>query len=75
VWISPSSPELKGRRARQCSWRGGHLARRDRDRQRSDFRLNPEVPLVVPEVNAEALEAHNGVVANPNVQLSRWSSR
>jgi aspartate-semialdehyde dehydrogenase len=32
----------------------------------SDFRLNPEVPLVVPEVNAEALEAHNGVVANPN---------
>jgi aspartate-semialdehyde dehydrogenase len=32
----------------------------------SDFRLDPEVPLVVPEVNAEALEAHQGVVANPN---------
>jgi aspartate-semialdehyde dehydrogenase len=32
----------------------------------SDFRLDPEVPLVVPEVNAEALEAHRGVVANPN---------
>ncbi len=32
----------------------------------SDFRLAPEVPLVVPEVNAEALEAHKGVVANPN---------
>jgi aspartate-semialdehyde dehydrogenase len=32
----------------------------------SDFRLDPEVPLVVPEVNAEALEAHKGVVANPN---------
>ncbi len=32
----------------------------------SDFRLDPEVPLVVPEVNAEALETHKGVVANPN---------
>src|SRR5919205_3882416 len=32
----------------------------------SDFRLDPEVPLVVPEVNAGALEHHNGVVANPN---------
>src|SRR5919202_1926934 len=32
----------------------------------SDFRLDPEVPLVVPEVNAEALEAHRGIIANPN---------
>jgi aspartate-semialdehyde dehydrogenase len=32
----------------------------------SDFRLDPEVPLVVPEVNAGALEYHNGLVANPN---------
>jgi len=32
----------------------------------SDFRLDPEVPLVVPEVNAEALERHNGIIANPN---------
>ncbi len=32
----------------------------------SDFRLDPEVPLVVPEVNAESLEAHKGVAANPN---------
>jgi aspartate-semialdehyde dehydrogenase len=32
----------------------------------SDFRLDPEVPLVVPEVNAGALEHHNGLVANPN---------
>src|SRR3990170_4515365 len=32
----------------------------------SDFRLDPEVPLVVPEVNVEALEAHKGVIANPN---------
>jgi aspartate-semialdehyde dehydrogenase len=32
----------------------------------SDFRLDPEVPLVVPEVNAGALRDHNGLVANPN---------
>ncbi|HEV3475986.1 MAG TPA: aspartate-semialdehyde dehydrogenase, partial [Rubrobacteraceae bacterium] len=32
----------------------------------SDFRLDPEVPLLVPEVNAEALEQHKGIVANPN---------
>src|SRR5918911_2047405 len=32
----------------------------------SDFRLDPEVPLVVPEVNAEALQHHNGIIANPN---------
>jgi aspartate-semialdehyde dehydrogenase len=32
----------------------------------SDFRLDPEVPLVVPEVNAGALRNHDGLVANPN---------
>jgi aspartate-semialdehyde dehydrogenase len=32
----------------------------------SDFRLDPQVPLVVPEVNAEALDQHNGIIANPN---------
>lgn len=32
----------------------------------SDFRLDPEVPLVVPEVNAHALRDHKGIVANPN---------
>ena len=32
----------------------------------SDFRLDPEVPLVVPEVNAEAVEAHKGLIANGN---------
>jgi aspartate-semialdehyde dehydrogenase len=32
----------------------------------SDFRLDPKVPLVVPEVNAEALQDHNGLIANPN---------
>ncbi|HVL96773.1 MAG TPA: aspartate-semialdehyde dehydrogenase [Solirubrobacteraceae bacterium] len=32
----------------------------------SKFRRDPDVPLVVSEVNPEALERHNGIVANPN---------
>lgn len=32
----------------------------------STWRLDPRVPLVVPEVNADALRAHQGVIANPN---------
>lgn len=32
----------------------------------SFFRQNPNVPLVVPEVNAHALEKHNGIIACPN---------
>jgi len=32
----------------------------------SDFRLDPEVPLVVPEVNADALPGHKGLIANAN---------
>ena len=30
------------------------------------FRQDPDVPLVVPQVNAEDLEWHKGVIANPN---------
>ena len=32
----------------------------------SYFRQNPDVPLVVPEVNAHALDAHNDIIACPN---------
>ncbi|HBE19836.1 MAG TPA: aspartate-semialdehyde dehydrogenase [Cyanobacteria bacterium UBA11149] len=32
----------------------------------SAFRMNPEVPLVVPEVNPEAATTHQGIIANPN---------
>ncbi len=32
----------------------------------SAFRMNPNVPLVVPEVNEEDLLNHNGIIANPN---------
>ncbi|USL41513.1 aspartate-semialdehyde dehydrogenase [Priestia megaterium] len=32
----------------------------------SAYRMDENVPLVVPEVNEEALHAHNGIIANPN---------
>ncbi len=32
----------------------------------SAFRLDPDVPLVVPEVNPEDIAWHNGIIANPN---------
>ncbi len=32
----------------------------------SVFRMNPEVPLVVPEVNPEDISSHNGIISNPN---------
>ena len=32
----------------------------------SAFRLDPAVPLVVPEVNPEDVAWHNGIIANPN---------
>jgi aspartate-semialdehyde dehydrogenase len=32
----------------------------------SAFRMQPDVPLVVPEVNAHAIAGHRGIIANPN---------
>lgn len=32
----------------------------------SAFRMDPDVPLVVPEVNKEAIFQHKGIIANPN---------
>ncbi len=32
----------------------------------SQFRLDPDVPLVVPEVNPEDILKHKGIIANPN---------
>lgn len=34
--------------------------------QSSAFRQDPRVPLVVPEINADALAGHHGIVAGPN---------
>ncbi|HBA85493.1 MAG TPA: aspartate-semialdehyde dehydrogenase [Verrucomicrobia bacterium] len=31
-----------------------------------DFRMDPRVPLVVPEINPEALKSHQGFISNPN---------
>ena len=32
----------------------------------SAFRLDPNVPLVVPQINPDALKNHHGIIANPN---------
>jgi aspartate-semialdehyde dehydrogenase len=32
----------------------------------SAFRMDPKVPLIVPEINAHAIEKHHGIIANPN---------
>ncbi|MGJ8651206.1 MAG: aspartate-semialdehyde dehydrogenase [Opitutaceae bacterium] len=32
----------------------------------SAFRMDPDVPLVVPEINPEAVDGHKGIIANPN---------
>src|SRR3990167_7186915 len=32
----------------------------------SFYRMNPDVPLVVPEVNPEDIKKHHGIIANPN---------
>ena len=32
----------------------------------SAFRMDPAVPLVIPEINPEAIEGHKGIIANPN---------
>lgn len=32
----------------------------------SAYRMDPEVPLVVPEINPQDIESHRGIIANPN---------
>jgi len=32
----------------------------------SHYRMDPTVPLVIPEVNPEAIKLHKGIIANPN---------
>lgn len=32
----------------------------------SAYRLDPSVPLIIPEVNPEAVKTHQGIIANPN---------
>ncbi|MGM9999288.1 MAG: aspartate-semialdehyde dehydrogenase [Candidatus Bruticola sp.] len=40
----------------------------------SAFRMDPQVPLVVPEVNGQALSKHNGIIANPNCSTIQMMS-
>ena len=37
----------------------------------SAFRMDPTVPLVVPEINAHALDNHQGIIANPNCSTAQ----
>lgn len=37
----------------------------------ADFRLRADVPLVVPEVNGDALQNHAGLIANPNCSTAQ----
>src|SRR5207302_4173182 len=32
----------------------------------SMFRMNPDVPLVIPEINSDDVKLHHGIIANPN---------
>ena len=32
----------------------------------SAFRMDPDVPLVIPEINARRIREHKGIIANPN---------
>jgi aspartate-semialdehyde dehydrogenase len=56
-----TSPSLS-RRFVPAAVRGGAVAI---DNSRA-FRMDPTVPLVVPEVNPDTLRSHAGVIANPN---------
>ncbi len=43
----------------------------------SAFRMQPDVPLVIPEINANTAQAHRGIIANPNcstiiVAVAAW---
>ncbi len=40
----------------------------------SQFRMEPDVPLVVPEVNGHRLAAHRGIIANPNCNAAILST-
>ena len=37
----------------------------------SAFRLDPDIPLVIPEINPEALRQHKGIIANPNCSTAQ----
>jgi aspartate-semialdehyde dehydrogenase len=37
----------------------------------SHFRMDPDVPLVVPEVNGHAIKRHKGIIANPNCSTAQ----
>jgi len=57
-----SAGSSRSKRFREAILRSGCLAIDNS----SAFRMDPEVPLVVPEINPEDARAHKGIIANPN---------
>ena len=39
------------------------------------FRMDPDKVLVVPEVNPEKIDEHNGIIANPNCSTIQMVAR
>ena len=37
----------------------------------SQFRMDPEVPLIMPEVNPQVIKKHKGIIANPNCSTAQ----
>ncbi|MEZ6137684.1 MAG: aspartate-semialdehyde dehydrogenase [Pirellulaceae bacterium] len=35
------------------------------------YRMDPKVPLVIPEVNSDAIESHQGIIASPNCSTTQ----
>ncbi len=63
---STSRCSRPARRSRASGRRGSSRTGRSWSTTPRCWRMDPEVPLVVSEVNPEALDAHNGIIANPN---------
>jgi len=71
-WISRFSQELKARRARRLpttpyALKAGCVVIDNG----ADFRMRPDVPLVVPEANATDVKKHKGIIANPNCSTAQ----
>ncbi|MDI3534319.1 MAG: aspartate-semialdehyde dehydrogenase [Thermosediminibacterales bacterium] len=59
--IFSAGTEVSRRLAPECAKRGAVVIDNS-----NAFRMNENVPLVVPEVNPEEVKKHNGIIANPN---------
>ncbi len=59
--LGATSSEVARKWVQQCAAAGAVIVDNS-----SAFRMRDDVPLVVPEVNPDALDSHHGIIANPN---------